>query len=65
MTKIFSTDECMPLVGIPVRVHGDYIAQGTGNPIAHLRRCRKGVEWSSNEWRGMVAITHWSLVDKQ
>lgn len=42
-----------------VEVTGEYVPPGTGYPKAALRPVAGEMQWSSTEWRGMVAITHW------
>lgn len=53
----------MPPQGKRVFVRGDYVPPGTGFPIASRewrRDWNRGRPyWSSNEWRGMVAVREW------
>lgn len=56
-----SCDEALPLLGVRVRVHGQYTPAGSGNPVAYLRQYRRTVRWESTQWRGTCGITFWYL----
>lgn len=55
-------DERLPPLGVSVYVRGQYTPDAYPNPRASRQegeRARAFGPWSSNEWRGMVAITEW------
>lgn len=56
-----NVEDELPPPGVKVRVDGDYIAPGSGHPLAFRCNCgfHKGEHWESNQWRGMVAIRRW------
>ncbi|MDQ4121666.1 MAG: hypothetical protein M3209_09500 [Acidobacteriota bacterium] len=55
-----SVSEALPVLGLKVKVKGEYTPETYPYPVSSLRDYGRGkIEWSSIEWRGTVAITHW------